>query len=74
MPSESDRTVAATNRAFILFRQDEPGNHEGTPVAVYTYDQREACKRDLEHRQSVNPNSFYYVLDKPLNPKAEVES
>lgn len=45
-------------------------NHEGVPVAVYTFDQREACKRDREHRQSVNPNAHYYVLDKPLNPKA----
>jgi len=50
-------------RCFILLRKDEPGAHDGYPVAVYTLDQREACKLDRDHRQSVNPNSFYYVIE-----------
>lgn len=54
------------DRCFILMRKDE---REDVPVAVYTFDQREACKLDRDHRQSVNPDAYYYVWDKPLNPK-----
>jgi hypothetical protein len=66
----SQEGEAAAARAFIIFRQDEPGNHNGTPVAVYTEDQREACQVDLAHKRSVNPDCHYYVLDKKLNPRS----
>jgi hypothetical protein len=57
------------DRAFVLCRQDEIGNHEGWVVAVYVGD-NEACKADMEHRQRINPNARYYVVDKKLNPKS----
>ena len=61
---------AASGRAFILMRQDEPGEAEGYPVAVYV-DAPEAAKRHREEAQAVNPNSHYYWIEKPLNPRGE---